>query len=51
MKDSDTPEKKLDVILKTQEIMQRELLFNVQFYAFLTCFMTLKLKNLNEKMN
>ena len=50
MKDSDTPEKKIDVVLKTQEIMHRELLFNVQFYAFLTGFMTLKLKNLNDKM-
>ena len=51
MKDSDTPEKKLDVVLKTQEILHRELLFSVQFYSFLAGFMTLKLKNLNEKMN
>ncbi len=50
MKDSDTEEKKIDVVMKTQEIMHREILFNVQFYAFLTGFMTLKLKNLNDKM-
>jgi hypothetical protein len=30
--------------------MQRELLFNVKFYAFLMGFMTLKLKNLNDKI-
>lgn len=30
--------------------MHRELLFNVQFYAFLSGFMTLKLKNLNDKI-
>jgi len=50
MKTSDTIEKRLDVVLKTQEIMQRELLFNVKFYAFLMGFMTLKLKNLNDKI-
>ena len=50
MKDSDTQEKKLDVLLKTQEIMHREVLFNVQFYAFLAGFMALKLKNLNDKI-
>lgn len=30
--------------------MHREILFDVKFYAFLTGFMTLKLKNLNDKM-
>jgi hypothetical protein len=30
--------------------MQRELLFNVKFYAFLMGFMTLKMKNLNDKI-
>ncbi len=50
MKSSDTKEKKLDVLLKTQQIMHRELLFNLKFHAFLTGFMTLKLKNLNERI-
>jgi hypothetical protein len=30
--------------------MHRELLINVQFYAFLNGLMTLKLQNLNDKM-
>jgi hypothetical protein len=30
--------------------MHREVLFNVQFYAFLAGFMALKLKNLNDKI-
>ena len=50
MKISDTIDKRLDVVLKTQEIMHRELLFNIKFYAFLAGFMTLKLKNLNDKI-
>ena len=50
MKSSDTIEKRLDALLKTKQIMQREQLFNVKFYAFLMGFMTLKLKNLNDKI-
>jgi len=29
MTDSDTPEKKIDVLLKTKEIMQKEALYDV----------------------
>ena len=35
LKGADTAEKQIDVLLKTKEIMQKELLFDVQFYAFL----------------
>ncbi len=38
MKESDTSEKQMDVLLKTQDIMHKEMLFNVQFYAFLNAF-------------
>ena len=40
----------MDVLLKTQDIMHREQLYKVQFFAFLNGYLNLKLKNLNDKL-
>ena len=48
MTESDTLEKKIDILLKTKEIMQKEALFDVQFYAFLNGLMHLKMNNLQD---
>ena len=50
MTDSDTPEKKIDVLLATKEIMQKEALYDVQFYAFLNALMHLKMNNLQDSI-
>ena len=50
MRESETREKKIDCLLKTKDIMQRELLLDVQFYAFLTAYMNLKMKNVEEEL-
>lgn len=38
LKAADTPDKQFDAMLKIKEIMQRETLFDVQFYAFLNAY-------------
>jgi hypothetical protein len=48
MKQSDTPEKQIDTLIKTTSIMQKEKLFDVEFYAFLNAFLYLKMRNLEE---
>lgn len=48
MKNADTSEKQVDTILTTKDIMQRELLFDVEFYAFLNAYMYLKMKTLED---
>lgn len=48
MKDATTPEMRLDTVIKTTSIMQKEKLFDVQFYAFLNAYLYLKMKNLEE---
>jgi hypothetical protein len=50
MKNADTLEKRMDVLLKTQDIMYSESLYNIEFFAFLNGFLHLKLKNLNDKI-
>jgi hypothetical protein len=50
MKEADTLEKKIGVILKTKSIMQKELLFDVEFFAFLNAYMHLKMKNVEEDL-
>jgi len=45
-----TEEEKVDIVLKTQVIMQKEDLFDVQFFAFLNAIMHLKMKNVEEDL-
>jgi hypothetical protein len=37
--------------MRTKEIMQKEALFDVQFYAFLNALMHLKMKNLQDSIS
>ena len=50
MSESDTTEKRMDVLLKTSEIMHKEELFDLQFYGFLSGLMHLKLKFLQQNI-
>lgn len=50
MSEADTLEKKIGVILRTKTIMQKELLFDVNFYAFLNAYLHLKMKNVEENI-
>lgn len=50
MKDATTPEKQVDALLRTQVIMQKELLFDIEFYAFLNAYMHLKIKNVEDDL-
>ena len=50
MIESDTTEKRLDVVFKTNEILQKEALLDVQFYAFFNGLLHLKLKHLLQNI-
>ena len=45
-----TDEEKVDTLLRTQTIMLKEELFDVQFFAFLNAIMHLKMKNVEEDL-
>ena len=45
-----TEEEKVDTLLRTQTIMLKEELFDVQFFAFLNAIMHLKMKNVEEDL-
>ena len=48
MKDASTPEMQIDTVIKTTSIMQKEKLFDVEFYAFLNAYFYLKMQILEE---
>ncbi len=41
MKEADTDEKRIDCLWNTKDIMLKELLYDVQFYAFLNAYVSL----------